>query len=308
MKVSIIVPVYNCEAYLERCFNSIRRQTLSDFECIIVDDGSSDNSGVICDEFASLDNRFVVIHKKNEGVSKARNTALCIARGEYVGFVDSDDWIDDNMYESLYKEALKTSSDIVVCGCTPFNDGKVKRTLTPKEALLVMFDPRRNMGGYSWTRFIRRTLLNGVFYDENIAIYEDLLFFYHLFQKAKRIYWHDVPLYHYEARENSAVNSYLISKRKKDGIEALRNIAGSENDDDIREMISGFIFIWYLEEAINYVSHGNVDSPEFSSLLFELKKNRRYLNYGTLRQKVWYHIILGETKRKIYWAFKGKAD
>lgn len=307
MKVSIIVPVYNSEAYLERCFNSIRRQTLGDFECIIVDDGSSDNSGRICDEYASLDKRFVVIHKKNEGVSKARNTALRIAKGEYVGFVDSDDWIEDNMYESLYEEALKTSSDIVICGCTPFNNGKVKETLTPKDALLVMFDPRKSMAGYSVTRLIKRTILDGVFYDENITCYEDMLFFYHLFPKAGKIYWHDVPYYHYEARSDSAVNSYLLSKRKKDGIEALRNIARSEKDDDIRESILSFIYIWYLEEAINYVSHGNVDSPEFSSLLTELKKNRKYLKWGTLREKAWYYIILDETKRKIYWAIKGKA-
>ena len=93
-KLSIIVPVYNVEQYLDKCIKSILNQTFKDFELILVDDGSIDNSGEICDEYAKKDSRVKVIHKKNGGLAAARNTGLIIARGDYVGFVDSDDWIE----------------------------------------------------------------------------------------------------------------------------------------------------------------------------------------------------------------------
>jgi len=114
-KISIIVPVYNVELYLGKCIDSILNQTFSGFELILVNDGSLDNCGSICDSFAKLDRRVKVIHKGNGGLSSARNAGLEIACGEYIGFVDSDDYIERQMYETLYNQATETSSDIVVC-------------------------------------------------------------------------------------------------------------------------------------------------------------------------------------------------
>ena len=113
--ISIIVPVYNVESYLERCINSILNQTFKNFELILVDDGSTDKSGEICDSFAGYDKRIRVIHKKNGGLSSARNVGLDVSIGKYIGFVDSDDWIDEFMYEKLYRNMIKTKSDIVIC-------------------------------------------------------------------------------------------------------------------------------------------------------------------------------------------------
>ena len=115
-KVSIIVPVYNVEKYLDRCVSSLRNQTLKDIEIILVDDESSDSSPAICDEFANLDSRIKVIHKKNEGAGMARNTALEVATGEYIGFVDSDDYVHEDMFETLYKKAVEYNSDLVMSG------------------------------------------------------------------------------------------------------------------------------------------------------------------------------------------------
>ena len=114
-KISIIVPVYNVEQYLAECIESIKDQSLTDIEIILVDDGSPDNSGAICDDYALKDDRIKVIHKKNGGLSSARNAGLEVAIGEYIGFVDSDDWVDGEMYEVLYKNAVENQAEIAAC-------------------------------------------------------------------------------------------------------------------------------------------------------------------------------------------------
>lgn len=115
-KISIIVPIYNVESYLDRCIQSLLNQTLKEIEIILVDDGSPDNCPVMCDEYAKQDNRIKVIHKKNAGLGYARNSGLEIATGEYVAFVDSDDFVDSNMYQALYERAKRDNLDTCYCG------------------------------------------------------------------------------------------------------------------------------------------------------------------------------------------------
>ena len=123
-KISIIVPVYNVEKYLEKCVRSILAQTFTDFELILVDDGSPDSSGAMCDQFAEQDQRVKVIHKENGGLSDARNAGIEIATGEYLGFVDSDDYIADDMYELLYTNIVKEDADLSICGIYDVYEGK----------------------------------------------------------------------------------------------------------------------------------------------------------------------------------------
>ena len=123
-KISIIIPVYNVEQYIERCLNSLINQTLKDIEIILVDDSSKDSSLLICNKFAEKDSRIKVIHKENEGAGKARNEALKIATGEYIGFVDSDDFVHADMFETLYKKAQKYNSDLIMSGVL-FVDGNM---------------------------------------------------------------------------------------------------------------------------------------------------------------------------------------
>ena len=113
-KISIIIPVYNTEEYLRECLDSVIEQTLKDIEIILVDDGSTDNSGKICDEYREKDTRITVIHQENRGQGKARNEALKISNGEYIGFIDSDDWIDLDFYEKLYNAASEKESEVTV--------------------------------------------------------------------------------------------------------------------------------------------------------------------------------------------------
>ena len=116
IKVSIIVPIYNVEKYLDRCMQSLLGQTLKDIEIIMVDDGSPDGCPALCDEYVRRDARVKVIHKQNAGLGYARNAGLDVATGEYVAFVDSDDYVDLEMYEKLYVTAIRTGSDVVYCG------------------------------------------------------------------------------------------------------------------------------------------------------------------------------------------------
>lgn len=113
--ISVIIPVYNVEPYLRKCLDSVICQTYRNLDIIVVDDGSTDDSGQICDEYQNMDDRIRVFHKKNEGLSSARNLGLQYVKGEYIGFVDSDDFIDEDMYESMLHE-MKEDVDIVICG------------------------------------------------------------------------------------------------------------------------------------------------------------------------------------------------
>lgn len=127
-EVSVIVPVYNAEEYLPRCINSIQKQTLTDIEIILINDGSQDNSGRICDEYASRDDRIKVIHQKNAGVSAARNAGMRAAKGRYIGFVDADDWVNPDMYEAMLSSASQNNADIVICDAqTVYSNGKAEQ-------------------------------------------------------------------------------------------------------------------------------------------------------------------------------------
>jgi glycosyltransferase involved in cell wall biosynthesis len=121
--ISIIVPVYKVEKFLSKCVDSILNQTYRNIEIILIDDGSPDNSPAICDEYAEKDNRIKVIHQRNAGLAGARNAGLAICRGEYIAFVDSDDYIEPNMMEAMLNAAVNNDCDIVRCNCATIKDG-----------------------------------------------------------------------------------------------------------------------------------------------------------------------------------------
>ena len=135
-KVSIVVPIYNVEKYLEQCIDSIINQTLKDIEIILVDDGSPDNCPQICDDYAKKDSRIKVVHKKNGGLSSARNAGIEVATGDYIGFVDSDDYIELDMYEKMYSIAIENNVDFVMSDYYRVSDGgKVIATLDMDEGI-----------------------------------------------------------------------------------------------------------------------------------------------------------------------------
>lgn len=216
----MIVPIYNVEKYLDRCVKSILSQTYYDIQVILVDDGSDDSSGTICDYYAILDERVLVIHKKNEGVSSARNTGLNVAIGEYIGFVDPDDYIDSDMFSSLYNRSLTTGADIVVCGFRSFGNSKKNFSLKLENKILTIDDGMRfllnneEMPAYLWNKIFRKNLFEEVSFPIHYR-YEDVRVMHKLFLRANKIATVDSMPYYYQLRENSITGSTQLLNSKE---------------------------------------------------------------------------------------------
>lgn len=203
-KLSIIVPVYKVEQYIHKCVDSILNQTFTDFELILVDDGSPDDCGKVCDEYAQNDNRIKVIHQKNSGVSVARNKGVEVATGEYIGFVDSDDYISPKMYSVLMNAALNTDADIIKCGYQEFDDfglGKV-RDFKGKPNLIV--DRNDILECYFesvlfivvWNAIYKRELIKDVKYPVGVIAEDNYVSGMYL-ACAQKVYIVDEVLYFY---------------------------------------------------------------------------------------------------------------
>lgn len=213
-KISIIIPVYKVEKYLNRCLDSIIAQTFTDWECILIDDGSPDNSGKICDEYAANDDRFVVIHQENAGVSAARNVGLDVAKGEWIGFVDSDDWIERNTYEIVYKNAIENNADIVQWGCW-LNDGQTDyETIMHPEGNIDLNNIRVTLWHGPCTKLIKKELFvnNNIKFPLNIALAEDMYVSLKLFYYSKKAFGISNCLYHYYQNIESATKNLSIKK------------------------------------------------------------------------------------------------
>lgn len=218
-KISIIVPVYNAAAALSRCMLSLSMQTVSEAQIIVVDDGSTDDSARICDEWENRDDRVHVIHQRNGGVSAARNAGLDYAQGEYVLFVDSDDTLREGAVSSLYALASSQKADVVIYNYETVIDSYTvehnpaigdgnEGTLTPDEALCLALSPR-GIKGYIWNKMFRRELLEQtprIRFDSDIHFCEDLLFVVQTEKRAQNICYTNEILYRYSSNPGSAVH------------------------------------------------------------------------------------------------------
>lgn len=214
VKVSIIIPIYNCAEYLERCVQSVLNQTERDIQLILVNDGSTDGSAALCDQFAALDDRVTVIHQKNAGVSAARNAGLDVARGEYIGFVDADDYIAENTYEIAL--AAMGDSDIVMWDAvTVWASGKTEPdtieilpdicTLCKEE---ILPDRLQLMAGAVWRCLYRAELVKDIRFPVGIKFSEDRVFNLYAMGKIKTLRYIRKELYFRVMQEESAVHRY----------------------------------------------------------------------------------------------------
>ncbi|GEN76168.1 glycosyltransferase family 2 protein [Chryseobacterium hagamense] len=215
--LSIIVPIYNVEMYLKECIDSILNQDFNDFELILVNDGSPDNCGEICDNYALLDNRIKVIHKVNGGLSSARNSGIEIARGEYLSFIDSDDFISEDYYLKNM-EYLNENNDVdmlVLQVC--HYDGNKNRIVKNIPQLLQDKDSifnyllSMNYIGAAWLNIYKKKIFNTIRYPEG-SIYEDGYILPDIIQSIKKLYLSNVGIYYYRNRENS-----IMTKKKSLG-------------------------------------------------------------------------------------------
>ena len=212
-RISVVVPVYNVEKYLEKCVNSIVNQTYKNLEIILVDDGATDNSGKLCDELAKIDNRIKVYHKENGGLSDARNYGVERATGDYIGFVDSDDYIDAEMYEKLYEAIKKENADVAECNLKIIYPNRVELytnekyfKVCTKQEYLEEYLKIEKVFGSVWTKLIKSDIAKKLVFPKG-KLYEDTYYAYDLINVANSFVLIDSPSYNYLMRENSITNA-----------------------------------------------------------------------------------------------------
>ena len=229
--ISVIIAMYKAEATLRRCLDSVLAQTLHDLEIILVDDGSPDNSGAICDEYAARDGRIKALHRENGGAAKARNTGLEIASGDWIGFVDSDDYIESDFYEYLLGLAQRTGADVAQCGAVVGGDGGTEVIYVPdRDACLDLehiAEAGRFFSGTVWSRIYRRLAVEGAAFDPDFTIGEDLLFNLQVLPRANKTAFGCQAKYHYVNSGDS-----LCGRRPTQGsLTSIRNaLARAEID------------------------------------------------------------------------------
>ena len=239
-KVSIIVPVYKAEQYLHRCVDSILSQSFTDCELILVDDGSPDKSGKICDEYASRDSRIQVIHKQNGGVSSARNAGLEVAHGEYVWFVDSDDWIDNDSLKEIYNIMDKTNADICFFELNPISTYTIKKPFSISSIInehnkVAVYKSKSGCakaivnlemcGGFGWTcnKWFKKSIIDNYVlrFDQRFSIQEDHLFTFSYISHVESIIITSYVPYNYIISDGSLLRRkppYNATRRRIDAM------------------------------------------------------------------------------------------
>ena len=317
IRISVIVPAYNIEQYIARCLDSLLAQTYRNLQIIVVDDGSSDQTGAIIDEYSRKDRRVMAIHQENQGVSKARLTGLDKAEGTYIGFTDGDDIVEPEMYEHLLRNALKHQADISHCGYKMvfpdghenlyYGTGKIgvhNHDEGLKELLAGdFFDPGL------WNKLYRASLIQGFqdssLWDSGIRLNEDLLMNYIVFNKAKKTVYEDVVLYRYMLRKDSAATSSIQHYKIIDPLKVITIIKDDTRED---KELHAIAYDRYLRTLINTSQQEVIpeaaeqareqlkkEMKNRESFFFDRSAKLRLMAFGAARMPKCYRMV-----RKIY--------
>ena len=320
--ISIIVPIYNVEKYLNKCIESIVNQTYENIEIILIDDGSNDNSGIICDEYAKKDNRIIVVHKENGGVSSARNKGLKIAKGEWISFVDADDWIEQIFCQTLLNKVTQEQADIALCGYNRITDNRKKKInannqevfLNSNEYLVKSLNPQTGFG-FCHMRLIKKEVLKSISFNERIEVGEDALFNIQLSTYIKKAVFLKQPLYNYRINNQSVVkrydenyaNKYLKSMKIIE--EYIWQEYNEENEENIEIKQNYYNFVAYhiMLIIVNYCYHpdNKMCNVQRKNMLKEVINNDLFIiglkksNYNNI--SLTRKITLYTLKHKLYW-------
>ena len=297
-QVSVIIPVYNVEAYLRRCIDSVLAQTFTDFELILVDDGSSDRSGVICDEYAANDSRIHVIHQENSGVARARNAALTQISGKFVAFCDSDDWWEPNLLQLAYSAAVENAADMVVFNYAKNENGRIIsqsqflsgvfpiRTEAERIDYLISKLARYKHGNEIWNKLFRRSIIqkHGIQFCTKCNDYgEDYGFMVKCALRSTKVVCIDDCCYHYRVRTGSITHQEIKRYRFDELNEVCYDF--KETFDDVfankhnRKAFSIFHFL-----SLHYQYSCFIGKEIYSSMPSELAKikNRKWYRKNVL--------------------------
>lgn len=225
--ISVIVPIYKVEDFLHKCVDSIINQTYQDLEIILVDDGSPDNCGYICDEYAKKDSRIKVIHKKNGGLSDARNAGMDIATGDYISFIDSDDYIEENMYECMLNNLITENADICICGYKVVDyDGKIIKKISQHNKVLIKDEAFFQLmeGNVFYAIMCNKLFSNRIFKNKELRfpvgkIHEDEFLIHYIYGECNKICVLEASLYNYISRDSSIMHSQRKSNKEYDTVE-----------------------------------------------------------------------------------------
>jgi glycosyltransferase involved in cell wall biosynthesis len=280
-KISVIIPVYNVESYLHRCINSILNQTFQDFEIILINDGSNDKSGQICDDYAQKDKRIKVIHKENARVSAARNDGIKMAKGKYVSFIDSDDWIEPEMYQQMINKAEELNLDFIMCDYKKkSNNYEVKRTQPIRSGFysgddiknelfqcLIMFEHIEFPPTISnWVCLYNLEFIktNDLYYDEDIHYCEDSILGSKIMYHANNFYYlKGKHFYNYFYNPNSTTNTYNEKKWNSylEINERLIKYFGENNKFDFSRQIK-INMLYFTLNTLGQIKYSGYDREE----------------------------------------------
>lgn len=300
-KISVIIPVYNTANYLERCLQSAVSQTYQNMEIICVDDGSTDGSEKIVDEFAAKDNRVIAIHQKNQGESNARNRGLRAASGDYIGFMDCDDWLEPDMYECLAKSLEEADADMAIAGfyrdfeeagkqrITVQNEKPVEpKVFDGKQLLRYLYerDAYRTFA-YIWDKLYKREVIYNnpegmILFDESMKLGGDVLYLAQCALNTKRAVYLDRTFYHYLQRDVSGCHLPDLT-RKQDNIRAYRIVQKKFEEHGVEPQVMDFIkrilvyHSTYMAELAYELQDKSV-LEEAQELMREYEKEYRRLN------------------------------
>lgn len=295
--ISVIIPAYNIEDYIGACLDSLIQQTYKNIEIIVVNDGSSDNTGKVINEYAFEYENMKVIHKKNNGVSAARNSGIDIANGEYIGFIDGDDTIDKDMFEILIDNAIKYDADISHCGYRMVFPSRVD--YYHNTGVLINQDNKSGLRDLLvgdkvepglWNKIYRKGLFENIRINEDIKINEDLLVNYYLFKKSSKSIFYDKCLYNYTLRKNSASTSKINRNKIMDPIKVAKEILNDlEKDSDLYNLA----YERYIMSLIGICRNMQIrNSKEFKNHFDEAKVTLRN-EYNNIMNN---HYIAKKTK------------
>ena len=301
-KISVIIPIYGVELYLNRCVESVVNQSYTNLEIILVDDGSQDNCPSMCEEWKRRDNRIKVIHKMNGGLSDARNVGMKIATGELIGFVDGDDWIATDMYRYLYENMIENNSDISACGVKMVWEGDITpKSLTPageyvlnrQEAMKAIVD-ESILKQPVWYKLYKTELIHNIYFPVG-RYHEDVFWSYQAIGNANRISVFDVPCYYYFQRKNSIMgNQYSLKRLDILDAKYERLIYIRENFAQIEKLAT--MDLWFscmhsMQMSLQYLT---VDDYKIArNKIREILKNMnsvKCIKDMPLKQKIWFYL------------------
>lgn len=273
-KISVIVAVYNAEKYLRRCIDSLLAQTFTDFEVLLIDDGSTDESVSICDDYAERDKRCRVFHNSNQGIGSTRHFGILHARGEYTIHADSDDWVEENMFEEMIRTAERSNADIVICDYFENHSGiqqyKIQKP-TSLDPHCIIYDLLTFLGGICWNKLIKLDCYkaNGINFIKGLNYGEDLVTIIRMMQYPLKVDYLPKAFYHYDQTANGSSYTKVMSRsmlqQREDYIQYLFKYTSGEQAEKL--IAAKYVIIAYYA-----IKMGVYSTEEFIAKYQTLKK------------------------------------